>query len=89
MSNDKFHYPQRAPPSEKNIPCVKRWGEVGFTESRQKNKNHAPFATTRSDRTFFVLFITEYEAMRQPNASPPIKLSHKERLFRYGLVFAE
>lgn len=38
MSNDKFHYPQRSPPPEKNIPRVKRWGEVGFTESRQKIK---------------------------------------------------
>ena len=38
MSNDKFYYPQRSPPPEKNIPRVKRWGEVGFTESRQKIK---------------------------------------------------
>jgi len=38
MSNDKFHYPQRSPPPEKNIPCVKRWGRVGFTEPRQKIK---------------------------------------------------
>ena len=38
MGNNKFYYPQRSPPPEKNIPCVKRWGEVGFTESRQKIK---------------------------------------------------
>lgn len=38
MSNDKFYYPQRSPPPQKNIPRVKRWGEVGFTESRQKIK---------------------------------------------------
>lgn len=38
MSNNNFHHPQRAPPPEKNISCVKRWGEVGFTESRQKIK---------------------------------------------------
>ncbi len=42
MSNDKFHYPQRSPPPEKNIPRVKRWGEVGFTESRQKIKIMPP-----------------------------------------------
>lgn len=78
MSNDKFHYPQRSPPPEKNIPRVKRWGEVGFTESRQKIKI-MPLAITRSIRTRFVSFITEYEAMRQPNASPSIELSHKER----------
>lgn len=88
MSNDKFHYPQRSPPPEKNIPCVKRWGEVGLAKSRQKIKIIPPFAITRSVRTRLVLFITEYEAARQPNASPPIKLSRKERLFRYGLVFA-
>lgn len=43
MSNDNFYYPQRAPPPEKNIPRVKRWGEVGLTESRQKIKIVPPF----------------------------------------------
>ena len=38
MSNDKFYYPPRSPPPDKNIPRVQRWGEVGFTESRQKIK---------------------------------------------------
>ena len=38
MSSNKFYHPQRSPPPKKNIPCVKRWGEVGFTESRQKIK---------------------------------------------------
>ena len=38
MDNNKFYHPQRSPPPEKNIPRVKRWGEVGFTESRQKIK---------------------------------------------------
>lgn len=42
MSNNKFHYPQRAPPPEKNIPRVKRWGEVGLARSRQKIKIHPP-----------------------------------------------
>ena len=79
MSNGKFYYPQRSPPPEKNIPRVKRWSEVGFTEPRQKLKIMPPFAITRSVRTRLVLFITEYEAARQSNASPPIKLSRKER----------
>lgn len=39
MSNDKFYYPQRSPPPEKNIPCVKRWDEVGFTYRVKKQKN--------------------------------------------------
>ena len=38
MDNNKFYHPQRSPPPEKNIPRVNRWGEVGFTESRQKIK---------------------------------------------------
>lgn len=42
MSNDKFYYPQRSPPPEKNIPCVKRWGEVGFTYRVKKQKKHPP-----------------------------------------------
>ena len=84
MSNDKFYYPQRSPPPEKNIPRVKRWGEVGFTESRQKIKIVPPCHNSKR----FVLFITEYGDARQPDASPPIKLSRKEKLFRYGLVFA-
>lgn len=79
MSSNKFYHPQRAPPPEKNISCVKRWGEVGFTESRQKIKIVPPFAMPRSGRTRLVLFITEYEAVRQPNTSPSTKLSNKER----------
>ena len=42
MSNDKFYYPQRSPPPEKNIPCVKRWGEVGFMYRVKKQKKHPP-----------------------------------------------
>lgn len=33
-----FTTPNGHPPPEKKIPRVKRWGEVGFTESRQKIK---------------------------------------------------
>lgn len=33
-----FTTPQRSPPPEKNIPRVKRWGEVGLAKSRQKIK---------------------------------------------------
>lgn len=47
MSNDKFYYPQRSPPPEKNIPCVKRWGEVGFTYRVKKQKKTPPFVEVK------------------------------------------
>lgn len=74
-----FTTPNGHPHPKKNIPRVKRWGEVGLAKSRQKIKIIPPFAITRSVRTRLVLFITEYEAARQPNASPSTKLSNKER----------
>lgn len=87
MSNDKFYYPQRSPPPEKNIPRVKRWGEVGFTESRQKIKIVPPCHNSKRSHPLCIVH-HRIRKRRQPNASPPIKLSRKERLFRYGLVFA-
>ena len=75
-------------PHPKKITRVSTEGVKGAAQRRVKKQKTCPLAITRSVRTRFVLFITEYGDARQPDASPPIKLSRKEKLFRYGLVFA-